>query len=65
MGYISSTAGSAVQPERAVSAISIIYIWAPILVWALAAVLLFFYKLDKMYPDIMKVLMEREARGEL
>lgn len=65
MGYISSTAGSAMQPERAVNAIFVIYIWAPVLVWTLAAVLLFFYKLDKMYPDIMRELMEREARGEL
>ena len=42
-----------------------IYVWGPVLVWIIAVVVLFLYKLDKKYPAIMKELAEREARGEL
>lgn len=65
MGYVSSSSGSVSQPDSAVSAISVMYIYSPIVVWSAAAVLLLFYKLDKQYPEIMKALAEREARGEL
>lgn len=67
VGYISSdSTGAAVQqPASAVSAISNIYIWAPIVIWGVAAVVLFFYKLDKQYAGIMEELEERESRGEL
>ena len=65
MGYISTTAGNVVQPDSAVSAISAIYIYAPVIIWAVAAIILVFYKLDKRYPEIMKELTIREDRGEL
>ena len=66
-GYISSdSTGAAVQqPASAVSAISNIYIWAPVVIWGVAAVVLFFYKLDKQYAGIMEELEKRESRGEL
>ncbi len=64
-GYVSSTAGGAVQPDSAISMIRNIYIWGPILVWAIAVITLVLYKLDKKYPTIIKELEEREARGEM
>ncbi len=64
-GYISSTAGGAVQPASAIAMIKNIYIWGPILVWSIAVITLLLYKLDKKYPAIMKELEEREARGEI
>ena len=42
-----------------------IYIWGPILVWAIAVIVLVLYKLDNKYPAIIKELSEREARGEM
>ena len=39
--------------------------WGPILIWAVAIIVLLLYKLDKIYPNIMKDLAEREARGEM
>ncbi|MBQ8143207.1 MAG: MFS transporter [Butyricicoccus sp.] len=64
-GYLSSTAGSAVQPESAINMIVDLYKFAPIVVWVIVIVTLAFYKLDKKYPAIMEELRSREARGEL
>lgn len=64
-GFLSSTTGGAVQPDSAKAMITTIFQWGPILVWVVAIVVLLFYKLDKIYPDIMKDLAEREARGEM
>ena len=64
-GFLSSTTGGAVQPESAKEMIATIFYWGPILVWAVAIVVLLLYRLDKIYPTIMKELAEREARGEM
>ena len=64
-GFLSSTAGGAVQPDSAVSMITTIFKFGPILVWIVAIIVLVFYKLDKIYPKVMKELAEREARGEM
>ena len=64
-GFLSSTTGGAAQPDSALSMISTIFQWGPILIWAVAIIVLLLYKLDKIYPDIMKDLAEREARGEM
>ena len=64
-GYISSTTGGAVQPETAKEMIMTIYQYGPIVIWGIAVVVLLFYKLDKIYPQIMSDLAEREARGEI
>ena len=37
----------------------------PMAVAGLAIIVLLLYKLDKIYPNIMKDLAEREARGEM
>lgn len=37
----------------------------PLIVAGGVLVVLLFYHLDKQYPDIMKELIEREAKGEL
>lgn len=64
-GYVSSSTGSAVQPEYALEMIINIYKFGPVLIALLAFATLFVYKLDNIYPDIMKELLERESRGEL
>lgn len=64
-GFLSSTTGGAVQPESAKEMIAAIFYWGPILVWAVAIVVLLLYRLDKIYSTIMTELAEREARGEM
>lgn len=64
-GYVSSSVGTAAQPETALNMIVNIYKFGPVLIAVVAFVTLALYKLDKMYPDIMKELIERESRGEL
>lgn len=64
-GYISSTTGSVVQPDSAIQMIINLYRFAPMVVWITVIITLALYKLDKKYPQIMKDLAEREARGEL
>lgn len=64
-GYISSSAGAAMQPQSAVDMIINIYKFGPLVVWVTVIITLTFYKLDKKYPAIMQELVERESRGEL
>lgn len=64
-GFLSSTTGGAAQPESAKEMIATIFYWGPILVWVVAIVVLLLYRLDKIYPTIMKELAEREARGDM
>mgnify|MGYP002230335618 FL=1 len=64
-GYISSSTGGAVQPETAKAMIMSIYKYGTTFIWVIAVVVLIFYKLDKIYPRIMKELAERELRGEM
>lgn len=64
-GYISSSAGAAMQPRTAVDMIINIYKFGPLVVWVTVIITLTFYKLDKKYPEIMQELVERESRGEL
>lgn len=60
-GYISTTAGSQAQPQSAIDMIIDIYKFGPLLVWIIILIVLYFYKLDKKYPVIMKELNERET----
>lgn len=64
-GYISSTTGGVTQPDSALHMISAMYKFAPLILFAVIIVVMVLYKLDKQYPQIMKELSEREARGEL
>lgn len=67
VGYVSSdsASGAVMQPASAVTAISNIYIWAPVIIWGVAAIVLLFYQLDKQYESIMRELEERESKGQL
>jgi len=49
------------QSESALSAISFIFIWMPIIFSCAMAAILFFYKLDKEYPSILEELKARKA----
>lgn len=53
--------GEDVIPASASTMITNIYIWGNILAWGLIGITLIFYKLDKIYPQIMQDLKEREA----
>lgn len=64
-GYVSSTTGSAVQPDSALQMITNLFIWGPVVLWVLAGIVLLFYRLDKTYPKIIAELRERESRGEV
>ena len=64
-GYVASTTGSAVQPQSAIDMIVNLYMFGPIVVWLIILTILFLYKLDKIYPQIMRDLIKREAEGKL
>lgn len=64
-GYVASTTGAAVQPQSAIDMIVHLYMFGPIVVWIIILAILFAYKLDKIYPQIMKDLAIREAEGKL
>ncbi|WP_042225405.1 MFS transporter [Oceanobacillus manasiensis] len=54
---------AAVQSSSAMFAIEFSFVWFPILAMTLVFVLLQFYKLDKIHPQIVKELMERNKKG--
>ena len=66
IGWAFSAAGfdgtAAVQTASAVATIKGAFLYAPIVIWVLFLVLMAIYKLDKMYPQIIKELNEREAK---
>lgn len=64
-GYVASTTGNAIQPQSAIDMIVNLYMFGPIVVWLIILAILFAYKLDKTYPQIMKDLALREAEGKL
>ncbi|MGN1007495.1 MAG: MFS transporter [Butyricicoccus sp.] len=64
-GYMSYAGGSVTQPREALLMIQNIYLYGPLIIWAIAVVVLVLYKLDKQYPSIMAELQAREARGEM
>ena len=64
-GYVSSSNGSVVQSQEVVTMIIDIYKYAPLFVWVILIAVLAAYKLDKLYPQIMRDLVQREAKGEL
>lgn len=64
-GYISTATAGTAQPDSALNMIVNIYKIGPMVVAGGVFVVLLFYHLDKQYPDIMKELEAREARGEL
>ena len=64
-GYISTSTGAVSQPESALNMIIQIYKIGPMIVAGGVLIVLLFYKLDEKYADIMKELIDREARGEL
>lgn len=56
---------AAVQTETALSAIEKLYLLAPLVFLIATPILYWFYKLDKIYPQVMKDLEEREQSGRL
>lgn len=53
------------QTPMAISAISGVYMYGPVIVWSITALLLWAYRLDTLYPKMMNDLCEREASGVL
>ena len=64
-GYVASSSGSIMQSQQVIDMIVSIYMWGPIFVWVVLVAVLYFYQLDKKYPEIMRELVAREARGEM
>ena len=64
-GYVSSTTGGVVQSQTTLNMISNLYKYTPMILFTILIIIMAIYQLDKIYPDIMKELEEREARGEL
>ena len=58
-GAYDSTA--AIQPANALTAIRIMYIYAPVILLICSIITMSFYKLDKQFPQIQKELEERRA----
>ena len=65
VGYASSSSGVATQTQEAIDMVVNIYMYGPIIVWVITITALLLYRLDKIYPQIMRDLIDREARGEL
>lgn len=59
-GYVGTHAS---QPSAVTGMISTLFIWIPVVVSALIAVLLYTFKLDKEYPRILKELQERKQQS--
>ena len=64
-GYVTSNAGNAIQPQSVLNMIVDIYMYGIVIIWIIVIIALYLYKLDKLYPIIMKDLILREERGEL
>ena len=64
-GYIASSTANAVQPQEAIDMIVRIYEVGPMMIWSVLIIILLAWKLEKIYPQIMNDLAEREARGEI
>lgn len=56
-GFVSS---STVQPESAINGIRMIFLYVPLVIFAVMFVILMFYKLDREYDGIVKDLEERK-----
>ncbi|WP_295712706.1 MFS transporter [uncultured Mitsuokella sp.] len=65
VGYVATSSGAVAQSQDVINMIVSIYEWGPMFVWAVLILVLAFYKLDKVYPQIMRDLVAREAKGEL
>lgn len=57
--------GAEVQSASAVQAVTINYIWLPVVMYLLIMILMLFYKLDKQYPAIREELERRRAKAAL
>jgi GPH family glycoside/pentoside/hexuronide:cation symporter len=57
-GYVG---GQAVQADSALFTINVLFIHLPIILSTLMIILLFLFKLDKQYPQILRELKERNA----
>ena len=59
-GFVSS---SAAQPASAISGIRVIFLYVPLVVFAIMFIILLFYKLDKEYGHIVEDLEKRAKRA--
>ncbi|MDQ0232690.1 MFS transporter [Metabacillus malikii] len=58
-GYVG---GTAEQTDSALSMIIFLYVWAPAIIACLQIAILSFYKLDKIYPQILSDLQARKEQ---
>ncbi len=55
---------SAVQPQSAIDMIVHLYEYGPLVIWGIVILILWSYKLDQLYPQIMRDLVQRAEHGE-
>jgi len=56
-GYIATDVAN--QPESVLTTLQILFIYSPLVLSAITIILLRFYTLEKIYPDIIKELAQR------
>jgi len=57
-GYVG---GAAVQSDSAIFGINVLFLYLPLATYVLQSILLLFYKLDKIYPQVEQELLERRS----
>ncbi|MCS4471490.1 MFS transporter [Clostridium botulinum] len=66
LAFSNYNGSSKVQTDTAINAINILFIWLPMILSGVQIILLKFYKLDKIYPNIISDLKrERYRRGRI
>jgi GPH family glycoside/pentoside/hexuronide:cation symporter len=66
-GYVAKEVfhtGPTDQTPTVIAAINFVYIWLPIILNGIMAVIMYFYKLEKQYPSILEELKQRKAKAE-
>lgn len=64
LAYFGYKSGAATQSAQAIKGIEFLYIWLPMFLNVVQIVLLYFYKLDKIYPQIMSDLKARNSNEQ-
>lgn len=62
LGWTGYVGGATVQPSIAITGINALFIYLPLITYFLNIVLLLFYKLDKIYPQIEAELLNRKKQ---
>ncbi len=62
LGWTGYIGGATVQPDEALFGINALFLYLPLATYVLQSILLLFYKLDKIYPQVEKELLARRSK---